>query len=125
MLLKRRQPDSPATALNKFCSIRTSNGIYTEFGIDPPSEIPESVFILGAENIQAHLLMVAKTHGHVGIGHDPAQDIYSHVAVVDSVPDNMKGGPNRSQKVIKLYCTSISECGKIFGNNQPFVPLFY
>ena len=35
MLLKRRQPDSPATALNKFCSIRTPNGVYTEFGIDP------------------------------------------------------------------------------------------
>ena len=35
MLLKRRQPDSPATALNKFCSIRTLNGVYTEFGIDP------------------------------------------------------------------------------------------
>lgn len=25
----------PATVLNKFCSIRTSNGVYTEFGIDP------------------------------------------------------------------------------------------
>ncbi|MFR3290765.1 MAG: recombinase family protein [Lachnospiraceae bacterium] len=35
MLLKRRQPDKPAAALNKFCSIRTSNGVYTEFGIDP------------------------------------------------------------------------------------------
>ena len=35
MLLTRRQPDSPATALNKFCSIRTSHGVYTEFGIDP------------------------------------------------------------------------------------------
>lgn len=35
MLLKRRQPDKPAAALNKFCSIRTLNGIYTEFGIDP------------------------------------------------------------------------------------------
>ncbi|MGN9098132.1 hypothetical protein, partial [Flintibacter porci] len=35
MLLTRRQPDSPATALNKFCSICTPNGVYTEFGIDP------------------------------------------------------------------------------------------
>ena len=35
MLLKRRQPDSPATALNKFCSICTPNGVYTEFWIDP------------------------------------------------------------------------------------------
>lgn len=26
---------SSATALNKFCSILTSNGVYTEFGIDP------------------------------------------------------------------------------------------
>ena len=24
-----------ATALNKFCSIRTANGVYTEFGIAP------------------------------------------------------------------------------------------
>ena len=35
MLLTRRQPDSPATVLNKFCSICTPNGVYTEFGIDP------------------------------------------------------------------------------------------
>ena len=35
MLLIRRQPDKPAAAANKFCSIRTPNGIYTEFGIDP------------------------------------------------------------------------------------------
>ncbi|MGO5116659.1 hypothetical protein ACTQ33_17010, partial [Candidatus Avoscillospira sp. LCP25S3_F1] len=36
--LKRRNGGSrisPATALNKFCSIRTLNGVYTEFGIDP------------------------------------------------------------------------------------------
>ena len=35
MLLKRRQPDEPAAALDKFCSIRTLNRVYTEFGIDP------------------------------------------------------------------------------------------
>ena len=35
MLFTRRQPDKPATALNQFCSIRTSNGVYTELGIDP------------------------------------------------------------------------------------------
>lgn len=36
MLLARRQPDKPAAATNKLCSIRTRNGLYTEFGIDPP-----------------------------------------------------------------------------------------
>lgn len=35
MLLTWQQPDSTATALNKFCSICTPNGVYTEFGIDP------------------------------------------------------------------------------------------
>ena len=35
MLLKRQQPGPPATALNQFCSIRTLNGLYTEFWIDP------------------------------------------------------------------------------------------
>lgn len=35
MLLARRQPDKPAAATNKLCSIRTRNGLYTEFGIDP------------------------------------------------------------------------------------------
>ena len=35
MLLARRQPDKPAAATNKLCSIRTRNGDYTEFGIDP------------------------------------------------------------------------------------------
>ena len=34
MLLKRQQPDKPAAATNKLCSIRTRNGLYTEFGID-------------------------------------------------------------------------------------------
>lgn len=34
MLLKRRQPDEPAAALNKFCSIYTLNEVYTEFGIE-------------------------------------------------------------------------------------------
>ena len=36
MLLTRRQPDKPTAAANKLCSIRTLNGVYTEFGIDPP-----------------------------------------------------------------------------------------
>ena len=34
-MLARRQPDKPAAASNKLCSIRTLNGVYTEFGIDP------------------------------------------------------------------------------------------
>ena len=44
MLLIRRQPDKPAAAANKFCSIRTPNGIYTEFGIDPEDEVANSRF---------------------------------------------------------------------------------
>ena len=39
MLLARRQPDKPAAATNKFCSIRTRNGLYTEFGIDPKNAL--------------------------------------------------------------------------------------
>ena len=35
MMPARRQPDKPAAASNKLCSIRTLNGVYTEFGIDP------------------------------------------------------------------------------------------
>lgn len=35
MLLPRRQSDKSAAASNKFCSIRTLNGLYAEFGIDP------------------------------------------------------------------------------------------
>ena len=46
MLLTRRQPDSPATALNKFCSICTPNGVYTEFGIDPRFEYERIVVAL-------------------------------------------------------------------------------
>jgi len=37
-LLKRRQPDNPAAALDKACSIRTINGGYTEFGIDSETD---------------------------------------------------------------------------------------
>ncbi|HJD97758.1 IS30 family transposase [Mailhella massiliensis] len=39
MLLTRRQPDKPAAAANNLCSIRTLNGLYTEFGIDPKSRL--------------------------------------------------------------------------------------
>ena len=35
MFLTWQQPDSTAAARNKFCSICTPNGVYTEFGIDP------------------------------------------------------------------------------------------
>lgn len=45
MLLKRRQPDPPATALNKVCSIRTSIGVYTEFGMDPVDELPKAAVL--------------------------------------------------------------------------------
>ena len=47
MLFTRRQPDGPATTLNQFCSIRTSNGVYTELGIDPifPKPLAMSRFI--------------------------------------------------------------------------------
>ena len=38
ILLPRRQPDKPAAATNKLCSIRTRNGVYTKFGIDPSKE---------------------------------------------------------------------------------------
>lgn len=34
MLLMRRQPVSPAAALNNSCPIRTLNCLYTKFGID-------------------------------------------------------------------------------------------
>ena len=44
MLLARRQPDKPAAATNKLCSIRTRNGVYTEFGIDPEDEVANSRF---------------------------------------------------------------------------------
>lgn len=45
MFLTWQQPDSTAAALNKFCSICTPNGVYTEFGIDPIS-----VYMTAAQN---------------------------------------------------------------------------
>ena len=44
MLLPRRQPDKPAAATNKLCSIRTRNGVYTEFGIDPDDRLARQLF---------------------------------------------------------------------------------
>ncbi len=38
MLLKKRLLDDPAATTNKFRSIPTLNGVYTEFGIDPVQE---------------------------------------------------------------------------------------
>ena len=52
MLLPRRQPDKPAAATNKLCSIRTRNGVYTEFGIDPRDiliEFPKSPMAAAAQ----------------------------------------------------------------------------
>ncbi len=46
MLLKRRQLDKPAAALNKFCSIRTLNGVYAEFGIDSSARVPSVISTL-------------------------------------------------------------------------------
>ena len=54
MLLKRRQPDEPAAALNKFCSICTLNGVYTEFGID-----------LVLSHYAGYIRYFSKVHGQV------------------------------------------------------------
>ena len=43
MMPARRQPDKPAAASNKLCSIRTLNGVYTEFGIDPQEAFEDVV----------------------------------------------------------------------------------
>ena len=52
MLLTRRQPDKPAAAANNLCSIRTLNGLYTEFGIDP-------FLTRGKGNIRTELFFLA------------------------------------------------------------------
>lgn len=52
MLLTWQQPDSTATALNKFCSICTPNGVYTEFGIDPVRKIIYTTNIIEGLNRQ-------------------------------------------------------------------------
>ena len=80
MLLTWQQPDSTATALNKFCSICTPNGVYTEFGIDPIKEIAETLcpimFCLLQEHPVIHALEPARhwqgrhynagrRHGHI------------------------------------------------------------
>ena len=63
MFLTGQQPDSTAAALNKFCSICTPNGVYTEFGIDPtkqgqgrPTRIYAKNFILPTEPGQLYCL---------------------------------------------------------------------
>ena len=52
MFLTWQQPDSTAAALNKFCSICTPNGVYTEFGIDPMAQA-------GIRNMGAYMRKMA------------------------------------------------------------------
>ena len=52
MFLTWQQPDSTAAALNKFCSICTPNGVYTEFGIDPVRKIIYTTNIIEGLNRQ-------------------------------------------------------------------------
>ena len=52
MFLTWQQPDSTAAALNKFCSICTPNGVYTEFGIDPVRKIIYTTNIIEGLNHQ-------------------------------------------------------------------------
>ena len=42
------------------------------------------------EGGEAHLLMVAQQHGHVGRIHDQPQDVHTHGTPVDSVTDNIQ-----------------------------------
>ena len=68
MLLPRRQPDKPAAATNKLCSIRTRNGVYTEFGIDPLS------------------LLLASMENSSDISSNP---LYKHLNLSDSNMENL------------------------------------
>ena len=53
MLLKRWQPDEPAAALNKFCSIHALNGVYTEFGI-----APQKIYTMWLNNYHLHFTLL-------------------------------------------------------------------
>ncbi len=68
MLSIRRQPDKPAAAANKFCSIRTPNRIYTEFGIDPVDtrRYDERLYLIAVVRLfrkRACAILAVRRHG--------------------------------------------------------------
>ena len=63
------------------------------------------------EGGEAHLLMVAQQHGHVGRIHDQPQDVYTHGTPVDGVTDNIQvaifGESDQRQKSLKFIQFSV------------------
>ena len=54
-----------------------------------PPQVPRTALTMGPQGIQAHLLVVAQEHDHVGRGHDPLEDIHSQDAPVDHILENV------------------------------------
>ena len=55
-----------------------------------PPQLPGTEFIVGPQGAQAHLLMVAQEHGHVGSLHDLLQYLYAARATVDHIPEDVQ-----------------------------------
>lgn len=91
MLLTRRQPDKPTAAANKLCSIRTLNGVYTEFGIDPK--------ILSVIAINGFIIALNRQLAKNGIGN---HDSYNRYFQKMSVDFSKEGFPYTSSQYRKF-----------------------
>ena len=54
-----------------------------------PPQIPSAKFVIGAEGVEAHLLMVAQEHGHIGSRHNLLQHIHTAGAPVNHIPKDV------------------------------------
>ena len=55
-----------------------------------PPKLTSPKLIMRPEGGEAHLLVIARQHGHVGRIHDQPQDVHTHGASVDSVTDDIQ-----------------------------------
>ena len=84
MLLTWQQPDSTATALNKFCSICTPNGVYTEFGIDPSFRLAGRVRLWEATDFSENMIVEARKKPRSSRLHFSVQDATALLYAPDS-----------------------------------------
>lgn len=71
-----------------------------------PPELPGAELVVRTQGTQAHLLVVAQEHGHVGRVHDLLEGVQAQGAPVDNVAQNVQvvgvGKADQLQQLLKL-----------------------
>ena len=69
-------------------------------------EVPGSKFVVWPQGAQAHLLVVAQEHGHIGCVHDHPEDVHPQGTPVDHIAQDVEmilcGKVDQLQYLLKL-----------------------